>query len=89
LSGRGGAHKIAAMSRTAAAMLNTVVDRLVRWLPHSEPDGAPHPWRAEDSSWHTSSYELLQGLEVVELQGIPPTFADTLPAFHAAAAKRA
>jgi hypothetical protein len=70
-------------------MFNTVVDRLASWLPGSQPDAAPHPWRVEDSSWHTSSFELQQGLEVIELHGIPPTFADTLPAFHAATAKRA
>jgi hypothetical protein len=77
------------MSRTAAAMFNTVVDRLVRWRPRSEPQAVPLEWRPEDSSWHTSSFELLQGLEVVELHGMPTTFADTLPAFHAAVAKRA
>ena len=63
-------------------MLASIVDHLARWLPEREPDVAPHPWTGADSSWHTSSFELLQGLEVIEHHEPHLVFADTLPAFH-------
>lgn len=73
------------MPRAAAAMfIHSVVDRLSRLLPGAEPDSAPHPWRDPDSNWYTSSFELAQGLDVIEHHCAAPTFADTLPAFQSA-----
>jgi hypothetical protein len=68
-------------------MLNLIYAGLARLLPQSGPTQVPHPWINEDSGWHSSSYELARGLEVIEHLN-PPTavFADTLPAFQPARA---
>jgi hypothetical protein len=63
-------------------MLNTVVRHLSRWMPRAEPVDVPDAaWADTDSNCHNSSYELSQGLEVIEHF---EHFADTLPAFHTA-----
>ncbi|MDP1690576.1 MAG: hypothetical protein Q8L49_01195 [Burkholderiaceae bacterium] len=65
-------------------MLNLIRNGLTRLLPQARAAEAPHPWSNEDSSWHSSSFELARGLEVIEHRGLLPTvFADTMPAFHA------
>jgi len=64
-------------------MLNLILDRLSRLLPRAEAPEAPHAWINEDSNWHSSSFELARGLEVIEHRALPAAlFADTLPAFH-------
>jgi hypothetical protein len=64
-------------------MFNLILNSLSRLLPQSDADQAAHPWINEDSNWHSSSFELARGLEVIEHR-VPPTavFADTMPAFH-------
>lgn len=63
-------------------MILTVVRQLSRWMPRTETADEPdEAWADSDSSCHNSSYELTQGLEVIEHF---EHFADTLPAFHAA-----
>jgi hypothetical protein len=70
-----------AFGRTVTMIL-TVVRQLSRWMPRTETVDAPNEaWADSDSSCHNSSYELTQGLEVIEHF---EHFADTLPAFHAA-----
>jgi hypothetical protein len=69
--------------RQTAIMLNLILDRLSRLLPQAEASEAAHAWINEDSSWHSSSFELARGLEVIEHRGLPAgLFADTMPAFH-------
>jgi len=64
-------------------MLELIRNSLARLLPQTSDVEAPHPWSNEDSSWHSSSFELARGLEVIEHRGASPTlFADTLPGFH-------
>jgi hypothetical protein len=68
--------------RPATTMLNLILDRLSRLLPQADTTEAVHAWTNEDSNWHSSSFELARGLEVIEHRGLPPgLFADTLPAF--------
>jgi hypothetical protein len=68
-------------------MLNLIYSGLTRLLPQSSPMQVSHPWINEDSGWHSSSYELAHGLEVIEHLAPPPAvFADTLPAFQPAKA---
>jgi hypothetical protein len=70
-----------------ATMLNLILDRLARLLPQDNSGVAAHPWTNEDSSWHSSSFELARGLEVIEHRGPPQAvFADTAPAFQSAKA---
>ena len=70
-------------TRRTATMLDLILDRLSRFLPQAGSAEAPHPWSNEDSSWHSSSFELARGLEVIEHRGMPHSvFADTMPAFH-------
>lgn len=45
-----------------------------------------------ERGWHTSSWELAHGLEVIEItaaDGKPPLFADTLPAWYPPATQAA
>ncbi len=64
-------------------MLNLILNSLTRLLPQTSAAQAPQPWIFEDSNWHSSSFELARGLEVIEHRGAPATvFADTMPAFH-------
>jgi len=64
-------------------MLNLILNSLTRLLPHASVAEDSPPWSGEDSSWHSSSFELARGLEVIELRDPPPTvFADTMPACH-------
>lgn len=64
-------------------MINLLITQLSRLLSQScahEPQPAkPH----DDSSWHSSSFDLAQGLVVIELPGTAhAVFVDTLPAFQ-------
>lgn len=69
--------------RHTLSMLNLTLDRLARALPQADATEAAHPWINEDSSWHSSSFELARGLQVIEHRSPPAKdFADTLPAFH-------
>ena len=69
--------------RHPRTMLNLILDRLAWLLPRSAADVAAHAWTNEDSSWHSSSFELARGLEIIEHRGAPlSVFADTMPAFH-------
>ena len=69
--------------RTTATMLNLILTTITRLLPQGAAAEPAHPWINEDSSWHSSSFELARGLEVIEHRGLAPTlFADTMPAFH-------
>ena len=65
-------------------MLNLILDRLIRFLPpQADATEAAHAWINEDSSWHSSSFELARGLEVIEHRGLSAAvFADTMPSFH-------
>lgn len=78
------APKIRSMSlRTTATMLNLILTSLTRLLPQGPAAEPVHPWSNEDSSWHSSSFELARGLEVIEHRSLSPAlFADTMPAFH-------
>ena len=74
---------IALRHSPTATMFNLILNSLSRLLPQSDADQVAHPWINEDSNWHSSSFELARGLEVIEHR-VPPTavFADTMPAFH-------
>mgnify|MGYP000200350643 CR=1 FL=1 len=64
-------------------MIHLLLTRLTRWWPQRDPDEAVRAWSNEDSNWHSSSFELARGLEVIELRVAPSSvFADTLPEFH-------
>ena len=64
-------------------MVHLILNSLSRLLPQSDSGQAAHPWINEDSNWHSSSFELARGLEVIEHRGLPTAvFADTMPAFH-------
>ena len=79
-----GASKIAFMPiRHKATMFKLILNGLTRLLPQSGSEQATHPWINEDSNWHSSSFELARGLEVIEHRGaLMSVFADTLPAFQ-------
>jgi hypothetical protein len=58
---------------------------LRRLLPSAGPTERRTAWLDSDSSWRASSFDLAQGLQVIEHfnhDRAAPTFADTLPAFH-------
>ena len=70
-------------NRPAATMFDLIRHSLARLLPTYDAVEAAHPWSNEDLSWHSSSFELARGLEVIEHRSAPPAvFADTMPAFH-------
>ena len=74
---------MAAMPTRKTAMLDLILGRLTRLLPQPTPGASAHAWTNEDYSWHSSSFELARGLEVIEHPGAPgAVFADTMPAFH-------
>jgi hypothetical protein len=65
----------------------TLFEQLLRgvgWLlPQGESAERRTAWLDPDASWRASSFELAQGLHVIEhFDRSPGTFADTLPAFH-------
>jgi hypothetical protein len=58
---------------------------LRRLLPPAEPVERHTSWLDSDASWRASSFDLAQGLQVIEHfapDRAVATFADTLPAFH-------
>jgi hypothetical protein len=63
---------------------NFIEQLLRRLLPSAEPAERRSAWLDSDSSWRASSFDLAQGLQVIEHFSAcaVPTFADTLPAFH-------
>jgi len=64
-------------------MLELIVNRLARMLPQPPGRAAVQPWFNEDSSWHSSSFDLARGLLVIEHRGVSPAvFVDTMPDFH-------
>jgi hypothetical protein len=65
----------------------TLLEQLLRgvgWLlPQDASSERRTAWLDSDASWRASSFELAQGLQVIEhFDRGPATFADTLPAFH-------
>jgi hypothetical protein len=67
-------------------MMHTLGRHLSRWMPRPEAVEPPgDAWPDTDSSRYSSSYELSQGLEVIEHF---EHFADTRPALHAAQGQR-
>jgi len=61
-------------------MFNLLLNSLSRFLPHEDVSEGARAWSNEDTGWHSSSFELAQGLEVIELRD--PLFADTMPSCH-------
>jgi hypothetical protein len=64
-------------------MISHLRTRLSHWWPAEPPRDGTHPSvHDDDSSWHSSSFELARGLEVIELPGSPPpAVAEIRPAF--------
>jgi hypothetical protein len=64
----------------------TFIEQLLRrLLPAGEHPERRTAWFDSDSSWRTSSFDLAQGLQVIEHfadRAAAQGFADTLPAFH-------
>jgi hypothetical protein len=70
-------------SHTATALLGHALRSVLRWRPRIVPMPAAEPhWADTDSSWHASSFELAQGVDVIEHFEPVPVFADTLPALR-------
>ena len=68
-------------------MINQLISRLSRLIPASGDAEAAPAATHEDSNWHSSSFELARGLDVIEHRNSAhAVFADTLPAFHPARA---
>ena len=68
-------------------MLNRIFLALSHRWWRASTSAPAHPWINEDFSWHSSSFELARGLEVIEHRGASPSvFVDTLPAFQRAEA---
>ena len=69
-------------------MLTLIAKQLTRWLPQTGParDTAADDDEPRDSGWHQSSWDLAQGVEVIELPAtaIAVLFPDTQPAFYCA-----
>ena len=66
-------------------MFTQVLASLSRLIPRSPEIVVAMPGDEREHGWHTSSWELAQGLEVIEIaaaDGQPPLFADTLPAWY-------
>lgn len=63
-------------------MLNHIVQSVSRFIPGLEPAREVIEWVDSDRSWHSSSYELSHGLNVIEHFEPAQAFPDTLPAFH-------
>jgi len=66
-------------------MLTLIAKQLTRWLPQPGPGrNAAADDEPRDSGWHQSSWELAQGVEVIELPSaaIAALFPDTQPAFY-------
>jgi hypothetical protein len=64
-------------------MFSQVLSTLTRLLPREPVQDDDHADERFESSWHTSSYELASGLEVIEIVvDKPPLFADTMPAWY-------
>jgi hypothetical protein len=64
-------------------MLSQVLSTLNRLVPRDNVREADHAEERIESSWHTSSYELANGLDVIEIVvDKPPVFCDTMPAWY-------
>ncbi|MDH4062611.1 MAG: hypothetical protein OEU94_17515 [Aquincola sp.] len=64
-------------------MLSQVLSTLNRLMPRDNVRDADQTEERVESSWHTSSYELASGLDVIEIVvDKPPVFCDTMPAWH-------
>jgi hypothetical protein len=78
---------LARPTRTLLAMLNRILLALNRRWPRDDAQAPAQPWSNEDFSWHSSSFELARGLEVIEYRdATPAVFVDTQPAFQRAEA---
>ena len=72
-------------------MISHFLTSLSRWVPGEPPrEGTQPSFHDDDSSWHSSSFELARGLEVIEHSAAPSmVFADTRPAFFPSEASSA
>lgn len=74
-------------TRPLPIMLNRILIALSRRWQRAGTTLPVQPWINDDFSWHSSSFELARGLEVIEHRGdAPSVFVDTLPAFQRAEA---
>jgi hypothetical protein len=81
--------KIGSMPRhTTTAMRLSATNRLESTMARADEED-PQAQIVFDSSWHTSSYELMQGLDVVEHPAAGGTFAESIPALNQASSKQA
>jgi hypothetical protein len=82
------APKMAVMStRNTYTMLTAIHNGPNRLEPPAPTRETADTWTYEDCSWHSSSFELARGLEVIEYRGpYPAAFADVWPAFRPARA---
>lgn len=72
---------------TPIAMFKRMLHRLQRRWPSADNPLPVQHWNNEDVSWHSSSFELARGLEVIEHRDVAPAvFFDTLPAWRRAEA---
>jgi len=73
--------------RNASAMLNPITTGPTRPEPPPPTRETTQAAAYQDCSWHSSSFELARGLEVIEYRGpCPAAFADVWPALRAARA---
>ena len=65
-------------------MLTLIAKQLTRWLPQTEPERDTADDEPRDSGWHQSSWDLAQGVDVIELPAavVAALFPDTQPAFY-------
>ena len=83
----GGGQDVYVVDSTPRAMLQQILLALNRRWPRTSSPPTVAPWNHEDFSWHSSSFELARGLEVIECRDATgAVFFDTLPAFKRAEA---
>jgi hypothetical protein len=73
-------------------MFSQVLASLSRLIPRSPQIVVATSDSEHESGWHTSSWELAQGLQVIEITAAddkPSFFADTLPAWYPPATQAA
>jgi hypothetical protein len=79
--------KMPLMSTRNTSMLNPINHGPNRLEPPAPPRDVAETRDHQDCSWHSSSFELARGLEVIERRGpYPAAFADVWPMFRPARA---
>jgi hypothetical protein len=74
-------------TRSNSAMFNPIQNGVIRLEPPATTRDTQDVPTHLDCSWHSSSFELARGLDVIEYRGpYPAAFADVWPAFRAASA---